>query len=90
MKKALEKAVSERADFSSFQMQNEKWGRWMYIISSFYSLSMVSSPEGEEGQNVTWKIWIEPSTSHRQLKMSEPWMSYLLSLQGWDQIFFLW
>lgn len=39
MKKALGKAISGRADFNSFQMQNEKGGRCMYIISSFYSLS---------------------------------------------------
>lgn len=55
----------------------------------FILFPLVFSLKGEEGQNITWKIWMELSTSHRQLKMSEPWMSYLLNLQGWDQIFFM-
>lgn len=68
-------------------MHDKKGGRWMYTTSSFFS-SPNFLPKGEKVQNVTWKSWMELATFYRPLKMSELWMFYLLSLQGWDQIFY--
>lgn len=69
-------------------MHNKKKEEDECTLPLLFSLLVISSPKGEKVQNVTWKSWMELATFYRPLKMSELWMFYLLSLQGWDQIFY--